>query len=189
MSTEDLDDILFRFHQAADVVTPALVERWTQDYPQYADEIRERAVDIIDMQFFMSLDPLPVNEEVEAPVVLPATADVLPTLREAAEGAGTKLRDLADDLDIARSVLADLNAGRIVQATIPDRLCRLVAERLGRAHDWLARVVQGSHELSPAPAFKASESPQAGRQRTWVEAVNDSDMEPERKAFWLSEGR
>lgn len=180
MTTENLDDVLFGFHQAADAVTPELVAAWTRAHPDFADDIREHAVEIMDMQFLAAS----ASEE-PAAAHAPLAADV-GTLREALKAAGSTLRDFADALGIARSIVSDLNAGRIVAGTVPRAFLRSGAERLRLAPDWFKAVVAGSRESGTAAAFKAAASPEAGRQRTWEEAVRDSDMDPERKAHWLS---
>ncbi|WP_019998658.1 hypothetical protein [Aureimonas ureilytica] len=176
--TQTLDDVLFGFHQAADTVTPQLLSEWTARYPEFADEIRAHAVEIIDMELLAEIRS-------PAPVAAPAMSAV--TLRSALQEAGTSLRDFADGLDISRSIVADVNTGRIDEATIPRRFSRLAASRLQRSPDWFHSVVVSSNEAAFAPSFKASELPSAGRQRTWEEAVRGSDMSEERKAFWLAE--
>ena len=184
MNTDDLDDVLFRFHCEADTVTPDLVAHWTGRYPQFADDIRAHAVELVDMQHRAAVAE-------DAPLSKPTAASpspvARPSLREVTGAAGTTLRDLADDLDIARSIVFDVNAGGIEPSTIRGPFVRLAAERLREAQDWLASVMANSCDRSATPAFKASGAPEAGRRRTWDEAVNDSDMEPERKAFWLAE--
>lgn len=185
MNPKDLDDVLFQFHRAAEAVTPELVARWTGRYPQFADDIRAHAVEIVDMQQRAALAEEPLAADA---VAVPQVEAVRPSLREVMGKAGTSLRDLADDLDIARSIVFDLNAGGIEPLTVPVRFVRLAAERLREAQEWLAAVIANSHDRSASPAFKATGTPDTGRRRTWEEAVNDSDMEPERKAFWLAEG-
>lgn len=44
------DEVLFDFHRTADPVTPDLVAQWTERFPQFAEDIRAHAVEIIDMQ-------------------------------------------------------------------------------------------------------------------------------------------
>lgn len=180
-TTESLDDVLFGFHQAADVVTPELVAAWTRAHPRFADDIREHAAEIMDMHLLAAS----ATEEPAASHV--PHADV-GTLRDAVKAAGTTLRDFADALGIARSIVSDLNAGRIVAATVPRAFLTSGAGRLRRTPDWFKAVVVGSRESGTAAAFKAAAAPEAGRQRTWDEAVRDSDMDPERKARWLSGG-
>ncbi len=189
ITTENLDDVLFGFHQAADVVTPGLVATWTRAYPEFADDIRAHAVEIMDMQLLAasaSEEPTAAHAPLATPAAAPVPAVDVGTLREAVKAVGSTLREFADGLGIARSIVSDLNAGRIVAGTVPLAFLRLGAERLRLAPDWFEAVVAGSRESGTAAAFKAAAAPEAGRQRTWEEAVHDSDMDPERKAHWLS---
>lgn len=180
-TTENLDDVLFGFHQAAHAVTPELVATWTRDHPEFADDIRAHAVEIMDMHL---LAASATEEPASAHAPLAADAG---TLREALKAFGITLRDFADALGIARSIVSDLNAGLIVASTVRRSFLKSGAEHLRRAPDWFEAVVLGSREPGTAAAFKAAAAPEAGRQRTWDEAVRDSDMDPERKAHWLSE--
>ena len=189
MTTENLDDVLFRFHRAADRVTPELVATWTRAHPEFADDIRAHAVEIMDMQLFAastSEEPAAFQDPLATQAAAPILAADVGTLREALKAAGGTLRDFADALGIARSIVSDLNAGRIVAGTVPRAFLRLGAERLRVAPDWFKAVIAGSQESGRAAAFKAAAAPEAGRQRTWEEAIRDSDMDPERKAHWLS---
>lgn len=183
MSIEDLDDVLFRFHQDAERVTPELVGRWVNRYPHFADDIRAHAVEIIDMQFLAGRD----IGAAKAPAAEPATPVAGTTLRAVAKAAGTSLRDLADDLGIARSIVSDLNTATIETASVQGRFVRLASERLGVTREWLSAVLAGPGEASAGAAFKSEGVPGVGRRRTWEEAVRDSDMEPARKAFWTVE--
>ncbi len=171
---ETLDDVLFDFHQVEDPISPELLNVWTGRYPQFADEIRAHAVEIMDMELLAS-------------TALQSHVGEVVTLRAALQEAGTTLRDFADRLDISRSVVSDINSGRIDPETIPKRFARLGAAQINRAMDWFESIVMSSRETAPTPAFKAKVAPSAGRQRTWEEAVRGSDMDEDRRSFWLSD--
>ena len=94
-------------------------------------------------------------------------------------------QSLASESKLA-SVVADINTGAIEARTVPPVFLRLGAERLRKARDWFTTVVANSREPGMAAAFKADGTPEAGRRRTWEEAIRDSDMDADRKAFWLS---
>ena len=49
--TEALDDVLFAFLRYVENPTPFEVTWWTRHFPQFAQEIREHAVEVIDMNF------------------------------------------------------------------------------------------------------------------------------------------
>jgi hypothetical protein len=48
-TAEDRDDVLFAFHRYVDNPTPFEVTWWTRHFPQFADDIRGHAVEVIDM--------------------------------------------------------------------------------------------------------------------------------------------
>jgi hypothetical protein len=50
-TAEDRDDVLFAFHRYVDNPTPFEVTWWTRHFPQFAQDIREHAVEVIDMNF------------------------------------------------------------------------------------------------------------------------------------------
>lgn len=177
-ASETLDDVLFEFHQVADPISPELLNVWTGRYPQFADEIRAHAVEIMDMELLASTQAAAAAQSLVGETV---------TLRAALQEAGTSLRDFADRLDISRSVVSDINSGRIDPATIPKRFARLGAAQIDRAMDWFESIVRSSRERAPTPAFKAKAAPSTGRQRTWEEAIRGSDMDEDRRSFWLSD--
>ncbi|MBX9908483.1 MAG: helix-turn-helix transcriptional regulator [Beijerinckiaceae bacterium] len=174
---ETLDDILFKFHQVAEPISPELLNVWTGRYPQFANEIRAHAVEIMDMELLASTQALAAAQSLVGEAV---------TLRAALQEAGISLRDFADRLDISRSIVSDINSGRIDHETIPKRFARLGAAQIGKAMDWFEAIVRSSHETAPTPAFKAKAAPSIGRQRTWEEAIRGSDMDEDRRSFWLS---
>lgn len=175
---QTLDDVLFEFHQVPDPISPKLLNAWTSRYPQFADEIRAHAVEIMDMELLASTQGASAAQTRVSEAV---------TLRAALQEAGTSLRDFADRLDISRSVVSDINSGRIDPATISKRFARLGAAQIDRAMDWFEAVVRSSRETGPAPAFKAKALPSVGRQRTWEEAIRGSEMDEDRRSFWLSD--
>lgn len=177
-STEELDEVIFQFHQAVDVVTPKVLKEWTSRYPQYASEIRSHAVEIAEMELLASIRP---QAAVEAAPILK------PSLRAVAQGAGMSLRDLADEMKVPRSIVSDINAGRIEPASIPRRFARVGAEKLGLAAQWLLDVARASSEPPAAAAFKAKNGPSQGRKRSWQEAIDASEMTDEARAFWLKD--
>jgi transcriptional regulator with XRE-family HTH domain len=175
---ETLDEVLFEFHQVEDPISPELLNVWTGRYPQFADEIRAHAVEIMDMELLAST---------QASAAVQSHVGEAVTLRAALQEAGTTLRDFADRLDISRSIVSDINSGRIDPQTIPKRFARLGAAQIDRAMDWFESIVMSSRETAPTPAFKAKVAPSAGRQRTWEEAIRGSDMDEGRRSFWLSD--
>jgi hypothetical protein len=177
-SSEEIDEVLLQFHEAVDVVTPKVLKEWTNRYPQYANEIRRHAVEIADMELLASIRPPAAVEVVPSPK---------PSLRIIAQGAGMSLRDLADAMTVPRSIVSDINAGRIEPASIPRRFARIGAEKLGLAALWVLEVARASSEPPAVAAFKAKNGPSEGRKRSWQEAIEASEMTDEARAFWLNE--
>ena len=83
-SPETLDEVIFRFHQAVDEVTPQILKEWTSRYPQFAKEIRSHAVEIADMELLATVRTKAAAKVVTSP---------MPTLRAVLQDAGTSLRD------------------------------------------------------------------------------------------------
>lgn len=178
ISSEELDEVIFQFHQAVDVVTPQILKEWTSRYPQYAKEIRSHAVEIADMELLASI---------RQKAAVKAAANPKPSLRAVVQSAGMALRDFADSINVPRSIVSDINAGRIEAASIPRRFARLGAEKLGLTAEWMLDVARASSEPPAAAAFKATNGPREGRKRNWQEAIQASEMTDEAKAFWLNE--
>ena len=178
-----LDEVLFAFHQAVDIPSPQEVARWTKDYPQFADEIRAHAVEIIDMEALAADEPI-VGE---AAVSKPAPAASGKTLREVIRECGMSLADFADDIDISPAVVSDVNTGRILPETVPQKFARVAAGFLKRAVEDISATVMGAKERPALAMLKAKAGPVEGRAVTWEEAVLASDMDEDRKAFWLSD--
>lgn len=177
-SSEELDEVIFKFHQAVDVVTPQILKEWTSRYPQYAKEIRSHAVEIADMELLASIRPKDAVKAAETPK---------PSLRAVAQSAGMSLRDFADSINVPRSIVSDINAGRIETATIPKRFARIGAEKLGLTAQWMLDIARASSEPPATAAFKARNGPSEGRKRSWQEAIQASEMTDEARAFWLKE--
>ncbi len=197
MIDQALDEMLFRFHREARerTVTPALVARWTRAYPHYAEDIREHAVELLDMDSRAAVNeakPAVGVEVAQSPISPVANPGMMSgtapsSLREALRTVGLSLRDFADDIHIARSVVTDINDGEIVKETIPRRFMRIGAERAGAATDWFRTIVMVTNDKGALPAFKSKGEPLPGRRRTWEEAIRDTEMDKDRVAFWLSD--
>ncbi|MEN3236381.1 hypothetical protein PUR29_22805 [Methylobacterium ajmalii] len=191
---DTLDEILIRFHEEADQITPELVRAWTDAYPQYAEEIRAHAVERIEMAHHRRRADADTavtdfSEFVRAAVQAAAerhAPEPVPGLRGVLASHEMDVRTFAAEIGLARSIVADLGSGQIVAGTVPQRFMRIASERLGCTVEWLQAVLSNSRHAATAPAFKSSATPTAGRARTWDEAVRASTMPDERKAFWLA---
>ncbi|MFZ2159801.1 MAG: hypothetical protein WAV72_27280 [Bradyrhizobium sp.] len=196
-----LDAVLFRFHREVSTPTSEIVAAWRREYPEYASEIEAHAIEVLDMESRAGAEvPDMASLEIKARSAAlnavyeakrrSASAPVeCVSLREAAEQAGMQLRELADKMDIARSVVVDVNSGAIVPETIIAKFLRAAARLVRSDLESLRGMIAQSQPsgVRESIAFKATALPTAGKPRSWSEAINASDMPPDRKAYWLSE--
>jgi hypothetical protein len=196
-----LDAVLFRFHREVGNPTPAIVAAWAREYPEYASEIHAHAVEILDLESRADANVLDmesleaearsagINAVYEANQRDAAAAASCSSLRDAAAQAGLSLRQLADDIGIARSVVADVNSGAIVPETISVKFFRVVSPLVRKDLSALRGLIPQtpSGVLRESVAFKAAAPPKAGKPRTWRDAINASDMPDDKKAYWLSD--
>jgi hypothetical protein len=196
-----LDNVLFRFHREVANPTPAIVMAWSREYPEYAAEIQAHAVEMLDLESRANakvpdLESLEaearsaaINAVFEANQRDAAAPAAYASLREAAAQAGMSLRDLADNIGLARAVVADVNSGAIIPDTIGVKFFRIVSPLVKQNSDALRGLVAQARPsvLPQAVAFKAAAPPSAGKPRTWRDAINASDMPDDKKAYWLSD--
>jgi hypothetical protein len=197
-----LDAVLFRFHQEVGNPTPAIVAAWARAYPEHASEIQAHAVELLDLESradarVVDMESLEaearsagINAVYEANQRdAAASAASCNSLRDAAAQAGLSLRQLADDIGIARSVVADVNSGAIAPETISAKFFRVVSPLVKKDHGALRGLIPQtpSGVLRESLAFKAVAPPKPGKPRTWDDAINASDMPDDKKVFWLSD--
>ncbi len=199
--TEERDEILTAFHRECENPSAEQIIEWTTRYPQFADDIIDHAALLKDA--FAHVDDL--VEEPDEEMLARARSRMLDALYRAEIAAGRKeetagraqsfheivtsrgtdIRSLASDLDIGRSVLADLMNGAIT----PPIGGRLVAA-LTKALEITSVIFNGALRLSTeAPRLghaKATEAPTIIR-RPYEDVIRDSSMSPERKRYWLGE--
>jgi hypothetical protein len=192
--TDQLDDVLIRFHEAVDAITPEVIEAWTSEYPQYAEAIRAEALEILNLTYRGSapaVDPRQRDYTAKVRAAAHRAAEQadeteVPDLRAALERQHLDVRTFAGTLGIARSIVSDIGSGQIVPSTIPMWFRRAGAECLGCAIEWFEAVLENSQPRAMMAAFKASDLPTTGRARTWEEAIRASSMSEDRKTFWLT---
>jgi hypothetical protein len=197
---EERDDVLFAFHQACERPTAEQIIAWTDRYPQFADDIRSHAAVSRDWAASEGLPAIEADEtmlaraysnalnalyEAEINASSAAPARVAKNFHELLKDRGKEVFELANELDIARSVPADLFNGWML-APVRKRLIDAVMSslKITRAmfDDALAFALQN-------PRFghaKADNTPTVVA-RPCDEIILDSNMSPERKRFWLEE--
>ncbi len=196
-----LDAVLFRFHCEVSAPTPEIVAAWRREYPEHASEIEAHAIEVLDVESRVGAEvsdmasletkarSAALNAVFEAKRRGASARAQSASLREAAEQVGMPLRELADKVGIARSVMVDVNSGAIVPETISTKFLRTVGQLVQRDLEALRAIIAQSQPggMREGIAFKAASLPTTGKPRSWSEAVNASDMPSDRKAYWLSE--
>jgi hypothetical protein len=196
-----LDAVLFRFHREVDRPTPEIVAAWRRAYPEYASEIEAHAVELLDVEsradakvhdlahLEAEARSAGLNAVYQAKQRRAAAPVRFASLREATEHAGMPLRELADGIGIARSIVADVDSGAISPETIVKKFLRAAGRLVGKDLAALQAIIMQPRQvrMPEGTAFKAAAKPSAGNPRTWREAVLASDMPEDRKAYWLSD--
>jgi transcriptional regulator with XRE-family HTH domain len=98
---------------------------------------------------------------------------------------GTNLPELARELGIARSVLADLVSGGM-RAPVGERLADALMHSLAVTGDALESAVQAALRAPRLGHAKADGTPSLAP-RSYAEIIEESAMSPERKRYWLGE--
>ena len=195
----ELDEVLFAFHQACANPSADEIIAWTSRYPEFAEDIRAHAAILKDWAARRSL---PADEPDEL-MLTRARSRALDALYNAEvaqrsdvnksqrsfeqmmQARGTDVPQLARELGIARSVLADLVSGGMRAP---------VGKRLVDALTYALAVTEGAFQAALRLALR---SPRLGHAkadgapsivaRSYKEIINDSSMPPERQRYWLGE--
>jgi hypothetical protein len=196
---DERDEVLFAFHQACERPTAEQIIAWTDRYPQYAEDIRSHAAIARDWASSEELAAVEADDtmltraysnalnalyeaEIEASSAAPAKA---PNFHDMLKERGKEIYQLAAEMDIARSVLADLFNGWML-APVRRRLVDAVTAALGitrAAFDAALASVLQTPRLEHA---KASGAPTV-TPRPCDDIIRESNMSPERKRYWLEE--
>ncbi len=194
---EDRDEVLFAFHQACERPTAEQIIAWTDRYPEFAEDIRSHAAIRRDWAASEHLHDVEADETMLARTysnalnalydaqTKTASAHAAKNFHQMLNERGKEVYQLAGELDIARSVLADLFNGWML-APVRQRLVEAVASSLGITH---ARFDDALTFALQTPRFghaKANGAPTV-TPRPCDEIIRDSNMSPERKRYWLEE--
>lgn len=194
------DEVLIAFHEECDIPTRADVERWTLAHPEFAHDIREHAA----MRLAMLADaveaPAGLGDDMvvrgrsrvqsamfaaEAEDRATAAAASGSTLNAMLKVASLSQPELARRLPIARVVVADLFAGRMVD--LRPRFSTAISRELGVS---LAEFNVAHAQAARIPSLrgraKASGQPIA-KQRSFEEIIRSSGMSDDDIAYWLAD--
>lgn len=194
------DEVLFAFHQQCERPTAEQIIRWTSRYPEFAGDIREHAA------IRMEWNAMDAHEALEPSEALVARGrsralNAVHTAQAAAKvesevsdetsfeallaARGTNVPQLARDIDIERSVLADVVTGR-VRPPLGNRLQQALSDALRTTASMVNAALGHACAHPRLGQAKASHAPSV-TSRSYEETIQASAMSPERKAYWLVE--
>jgi hypothetical protein len=194
---DELDEVLFAFHRACANPSAGDIIAWAGRYPQFAADIRAHAAILKD---WAARRNLPADEPSEL-MLTRARSRALDALYNAEvarrseasssersfeqmmQARGTDVPQLARDLNIARSVLADLVSGGM-RAPVGRRLVDALTYALAITEDAFQAALQLALRTPRLSHAKAQETPSIIA-RSYEEIIADSAMPPERQGYWL----
>ena len=195
---EERDKILFAFHRDCESPSLADILDWTARYPEFAEDIRSHAA-IMREWGTGEGDAISEADEIVMArgrsralnAVYQAHKEALAATNEAAsatfdqlmEARGVTTRELADALDIKRSVLSDLFRGRML-VPIGQRLVDACMQRLRISRDAFDRAVELAL-ASPSVGYAKAKGPPTVVRASYEDIIRQSSMSAERQAFWL----
>jgi hypothetical protein len=169
--TEDRDEVLFAFHQECPRPTSEQIIAWTSRFPQLAEDIRAHAavawdwatheaplVEHLDEILFARgySQALNIIFNAENSVTQAQTAASCETFQQMLTAAGKDVPSLARELDIGRSVLADVFNGWML-APVRSRLVDSIVSALKNrreAFNWALERALHTQYLGHAKADK-----------------------------------
>jgi hypothetical protein len=197
-TSDDREDVLFAFHQAHERPTAEQIAAWVAKFPQFAEDIRAHAAVARD---WIAKKGAP-HETLDEVLAARCYSQVLNLMYDAGqasepeevsaasrsfvkilEAAGKDVPQLARELDVGRSVLADLFNGWM-SAPISKRLVEAVAAALSITRDSFDAALQVTLRQPYLGHAKADGAPTVTA-RSCNEIIRDSNMSSERKAYWL----
>jgi DNA-binding Xre family transcriptional regulator len=194
---KERDRVLMAFHDECEKPSVEQILDWIERFPKYADDIRAHAAVARDL----AEGTEGTDDEVSQTVLDTAYSNALNAIylakkkNESAKTAASfhdiaaarniDVVDMADEIDIARGVLADLFDGamlRPIRNRLIDAVCQFLSIT-GQAFDTALDVALTHPRFGHA---KATDAPII-RARPCDEIIRDSPMSPERKRYWLEE--
>jgi hypothetical protein len=181
-----LDDVLntFSVESTPDVAT---LERYLHRYPQFAEDL----VDLFrELHRFIPIDDNPATPEEAALIdaawrahtaAAPAVSDPLAALTV------EQLRTLATALEVPRQVVAAIRERRVIFASVPKRILRVLAEGASCTVETLAAALAGPLQGAAATSHKANEKPTATGQVTFEQILIDAGVPAETRARLLKD--
>jgi hypothetical protein len=198
---EDRDEVLYAFHQAYTRPSADEIAAWTHRYPEFAEDIVAHAAVAWDWASDETHEAKELDESILARGYSQAL-NIIFNAEQAAEGtrsvgesqktfagmlsaAGKDIPNLARELNVGRTVLADLFNGWML-APVSGRLLEAVVKALAitrESFDWALNYALQKPYLGHA---KADSTPVV-KPRSCTEIIRESSMSEERKRHWLDE--
>lgn len=193
----DRDDVLFAFHQECPRPTVDDISKWVRRYPHFAEDIRIHAA--------VARDMAEEENSVEVPETVfrrgysralsalysadlenaASESNAYRSFEEALEARGKTIPTLAREIDIRRSIIADLFGGR-VSPPLSKRMTEALQHSLLISVDKVLDLLQhaiGHPRLGMAKATSIS----AVVARPFEEVIRTSGMPEEQIRYWLDE--
>ena len=186
--------VLCMFMDECPIPTPEQVASWRKRYPQFSAAISELASDLlVEHAFPEPAAPEPTEAELarwhreamDMAAEITGYRQSAITMAEMLQAAGTDVPRLADALGFDRVVLADLEEGSIA-LPIGRKLVDAMTEAL-KTSAALVQDAMTNAAWSPRMAYAKAEGPPSTIQIPYRQAILESDMTDERKAFWLDD--
>jgi hypothetical protein len=194
---EERDTVLYAFHRECERPTVEQILDWVRRYPEFAEDIRAHAAvsydwvaagntahleatqALLDRGYSNALNAL-YNAQAKAEASARAQS-----FHDIAAARNTDVVRVAREIDIARSVIADLFNGWML-APIRKRLVEAVCKVLAIPRDAFDVALMIALQNPRFGHAKASQSPTI-KARSCDDIIQDSNMPPERQRYWLEE--
>lgn len=194
----DRDDVLFAFHQECSRPTADDISTWVRRYPQFAEDIRIHAGiarDMVDEEensmevpeavfrrgYSRALSAL-YSADLE---IAASESDTYRSFEAALEARRKTIPTLANEIDIPRSIIADLFGGR-ASPPLSKRMTKALQRSLAIPGEKVLELLQyaiGQPKLGMAKATTIS----TVVARPFEEVVRTSGMSEEKIRYWLDE--
>ncbi|MFP5232685.1 MAG: hypothetical protein ACLGQX_08640 [Acidobacteriota bacterium] len=200
IKSADRDEVLFAFHQECERPSAEQIVEWVNRYPQFADDIRAHAAVAWDWATQALASEVEVDERMAARAYSEAlniiyaaetsaeTAQAVTqsrTFQQMQVAVGKETYQLAREMDVGRTVLADLFNGWMIPP-IRRRLIEAIQSLLGITRVEFDAALDCTLNAPRFGHAKASHTPTA-TPRPCDDIIRDSNMSPERKRYWLEE--
>jgi hypothetical protein len=192
------DEILFAFHQTCERPTAEDIIAWVEKYPEFAEDIRSHAAISRDWTAGQELSAVEADDtmlqraysnalnamfDAEVRAKSAQTEKSARDFHDLLKERGKEIHQLAKDLDMGRSVLADLFHGWML-APVRKRLVDAVTSALGITGATFDNALTLTLQKPYFGHAKAHGAPSM-KPRPCDEIIRHSSMSEERKRYWL----